>query len=831
MTQSEPVLELIDVTRRFPGVVALADVSFDVCRGEVHALVGENGAGKSTLINLVSGVLAPDAGIILLHGQPTEFRDPVMARRLGVVTVHQEAELFPTLSTAENLALSCGLPTRAGLVDWRRIRREAEHLAAELGEPIPTGVDAALLSVGQRQMLHVAAAVLHKAAVVVLDEPTSALSAKETAWLFERIAQLKHAGTGIIYVSHRQDEIFALADRVTVLRDGRRVWSGPTAETDPRQLIEQMVGREYALTARRTSPRRELAAPARLKIEQLATSDGVVRGVDLGVAVGEIVGLYGLMGAGRTETARAVFGLQRAASGRVQVDGQMLELGSPREAVRAGIVYLPEDRLRQGVFRGLSVRANAVVSSLARWSHFGLTSSSVERRATTEVVEGLGVRLRSIEQPLGTLSGGNQQKVVLGRWLLARPKVLLLDEPTRGVDVAAKQELHALLRREADAGAAILLISSELPELFAHTDRIVVLRAGRVAGEFDPQTAAPSEVAAAAFPDADVGSPELRSKHIERRPQRSRLLNELGIWAAILMLFIALAATRSSFLSVANLLTVLGNVSVTAILALAAASVIVAGGIDISIGALLALAAAAGGLVLQRDGPPAIVLAAGLATGLAVGLAGGLLNALLSLVGRIHPIIVTLGMTTVYRGLLVTLTGGETIGDLPEEFGRLATSRFLGLSGAIWILIAVIGFVQLAWRHTRAGRHLFAVGSSLGAARLVGISQARAWMFAFGSGGLLVGLAAMLELARNGSMQSGMGTGMELQAIAAAVIGGTAITGGRATVAGVVAGALLLGLVSNALVMWQVSVFHYDIVIGSLLLAAVLGDRAWRVRK
>jgi len=724
--------------------------------------------------------------------------------------------------------LGLGLPTHPwGLVDWRQIESEARHVAAELGEAISVWDEASRLSVGRRQMLNVAAAVLHRAAVVILDEPTSSLSAKETDWLLERIARLKAAGTGIIYVSHRQDEIFALANRITVLRDGRRVWTGSSRAIDAAGLIEQMVGRQYQPAAGRAQrPSTSSQRDVQLSVRGLASRDGSVRGVDLEVAAGEIVGLYGLVGAGRSEAAQTIFGLRMPQRGTIEVAGRPHGVARPADAVEAGIAYLPEDRLREGVCRGLSVRANLVLASLPRWSRGIWTRKAAECDATRGEVQSLGIRLRDIEQPIGQLSGGNQQKVVLGRWLLTEPKVLLLDEPTRGVDVAAKQEIHAILRQQAQRGAAVVLISSELPELFEHADRIVVFRAGRSVNEFDPRVATPAEVAVCALPEAAADEHAASAATTLSRG----ISNELGLLAAIGLLALAMAWTNPQFLAADNLLGILTNVSVIAILALGVAGVIIAGAIDISLGALLALAAAAGGLVLKLPYSPAATIPAGIAMGVAVGLAGGLLNATLSLSGRIHPIVVTLGTATVYRGLLVTLTGGDTIADLPAEFGRLATARWLGLNGSVVVLLLVAVAVYVLWQQTRAGRHLFALGSSPTAARLVGISAKRSWLLAFGCAGVLAGLAGMLELARNGSMQSGMGTGYELRAIAAAVIGGTAITGGRGSVIGVLSGALLLGMVSNALVLWQVNPYRYDVVLGGLLLAAVVLDRVWRWR-
>jgi ABC-type sugar transport system ATPase subunit/ribose/xylose/arabinose/galactoside ABC-type transport system permease subunit len=839
-TNAHPLLELRGVSRSFPGVVALTDVSFDLRAGEVHAVVGENGAGKSTLINLISGVLRPDSGTILLAGEPVELSSPVIARRHGIVTVHQEAEFFATLSVAENMALAVGLPRWGGVfVDRGAVAGNARCVVTHLGEAIDVARPAGRLTVAQRHLVQVATAVEELARIVILDEPTSALSAAESHWLFEQIERLRRAGVGIVYISHRQDEIFRLADRITVLRDGARVWSGAKTDITPTQLVERMVGREGVdLASARATTARLHTAPPRMAIRNLSSADGRVRDVSLAVHAGEIVGLYGLVGAGRTELAHLLFGLAAPSQGEIEIDGHAVRIRSTDEAVSAGIAYLPEDRLRQGICRDLSVRENTVLATLARWQRGPLSSATRERAAAAEQLTALGVRYRGREQSIGDLSGGNQQKVVLARWLLTRPRVLVLDEPTRGVDVRSKAEIHRLLAECATAGCALLLISSDLPEVLAHSDRVLVFCDGQVAGEFLPSQCTPAEVARAALPPdaapafaANSASTVTSgaSKASARSMPRWRFApSELGLTVAVAALAMALTATTENFATADNLRGLATSAAVWTILALAAAPVIIAGGIDISIGAIFALAAAVGGLVMKLDGPPLAMVPAGIAAGLTVALAAGLVNASLALVGRLHPIVVTLGMMGVYRGLLVLLTGGETIHGMPAAFDALANRRIAGVNGSMLVLLAAIGAAHVWLTHTVAGRHLYAVGASSAAARLFGISRNRAWLVAFGGGGLLVGLAGLLQLAQDGSMQSVMGTGYELRAIAAAVIGGTAISGGRGSVIGVVLGAALLSLVSNALVLWQISRYHHDLVVGGLILAAVLWDLLWR---
>jgi ABC-type sugar transport system ATPase subunit/ribose/xylose/arabinose/galactoside ABC-type transport system permease subunit len=823
-----PLLRLVDVTRRFPGVVALDRVSFDLEAGEVHALVGENGAGKSTLINIVAGLLASDEGSLMLAGRRVAWANPVEARQGGIITVHQEAELFGTLSVAENMALEQGLPSGpAGWVHWREVFGQARRAVSRLGETIDVRRPGAELSVAQRHMTQIAAAVARKARVLVLDEPTSALTAGETAWLFSEIGHLKSAGVGIIYISHRQQEIFQLADRITVLRDGRCVWTGRTSQIDSDGLIRQMVGRgrseAIAERAGRTSSAR---AAARLQVERLAAADGSFE-VSLAAHGGEVLGIYGLVGSGRSEFARAVFGLEPPATGTITVDGRSRAIRSPRQAVAAGVAFLPEDRLRQGIFRDLSVRANTVLCALRSLAAGPLTSVGRERAATREQVSALAIKSRNTEQPVGQLSGGNQQKVVLARWLLTRPAVLILDEPTRGVDVASKAEIHRIVRRLAEDGTAVIMISSDLPEVMENSDRIAVFRSGRVAGEFDPREATREIVAAAALPDRSSPRAAGGTRTAGHRARRA-LASEAALALAICVLGAVLSLSTDTFLTGDNLWRLLASASMWCILSLGAAAIILAGGIDISLGALVALSAGVGGLVLKWPYRPEATIPLAVLAALATGTAGGLCNAALALAGRIHPIVVTLGTMTIYRGLLISLTGGQTITHLPGGFVAWSNSRIFGVNGSVALCAATALAVYVWLGHFRSGRHLMAQGASASAARLVGISKSRVWLAAFGAGGLLAALAGLVELSQTGSMQSGMGTGYELQAIAAAVIGGVSITGGRGSVVGVCLGALLLSLIYNALVLWQISGYHYALVTGLLLLAAVLVDLVWR---
>ncbi|HEV8254711.1 MAG TPA: sugar ABC transporter ATP-binding protein [Vicinamibacteria bacterium] len=477
---STPAVRFEGITKRFPGALALEDVSFDVARGSCHALCGENGAGKSTLGRILAGIHAPDGGRLIVEGREVRFEDPRAALAAGIGMVHQELAFCDNLSVAENLCLS-HLPRRGVVVSRDQMRRRARQLLQDVGaEAIDVTRRAGELTVGQQQMVQIAAAVGSGARIVVFDEPTSSLSRYEADRLYELIGRLRARGVTCLYVSHRLEEIFRLCDTVTVLRDGRHVATQPAAQLDEGALVRLMIGRtleEYFPGHLAAQPGAEL-----LRVEGFS-SPGRFAGVSLAVRAGEVLGLAGLVGAGRSELAQAIFGLDPEARGRVFVEGRPVAIRSPAYAMRLGLGLVPEDRKRQGLVLTMSALANTTLPILPRLARLSWILRRQEHRLGGEQFERLRVRTPDLGFVAAGLSGGNQQKIVMAKWLAARCRILLLDEPTRGVDVGAKAELHALIDRLAAQGSAVLLISSELPELIALSTRIVVLREGRVAGE------------------------------------------------------------------------------------------------------------------------------------------------------------------------------------------------------------------------------------------------------------------------------------------------------------------------------------------------------------
>jgi rhamnose transport system ATP-binding protein len=492
--QVTPLLEVRGIEKSFPGVRALSGVSFDVRPGEVHALLGENGAGKSTLIKIVSGVYQPDLGSILVNGEQVHFSSPDDARRAGVATIYQELLLFPELSVAENIFLGHAPLAGAGRIDWRAMRAEAARLLDSLEiDDLSTDQIVGVLTVGNRQRVEILRALSHDARILIMDEPTAALTESDVTRLFDVVRRLKQRGVGIVYISHRLDEIFAIADRVTVLRDGAYVGSRDVADTNVGELVQMMVGRRLeSLFPKTVAP---IGAPV-LEARDLVRRP-LTKGVSLTVRSGEIVGIAGLVGSGRSELAQTLFGMTPSESGEIRLNGQSVRIDSPETARARGVAYVPEDRGTQGLVRGMSVLHNFSLAALGSLSRAGFIDRAAERRMALEGVARFSVKTSSVDEIAGRLSGGNQQKIVLGKWLANNPKLLILDEPTRGIDVGAKAEIHRLMSQLAADGVAILMISSELPEVLGMSDRVLVMREGRLVAEFDRADATSEAVGAA----------------------------------------------------------------------------------------------------------------------------------------------------------------------------------------------------------------------------------------------------------------------------------------------------------------------------------------------
>jgi rhamnose transport system ATP-binding protein len=493
-TRQTPVLQLQDVSKAFGPVVALRSGSLSVLPGSIHAVVGENGAGKSTLIKVVAGVHRRDTGRMLLDGEEVDFSSTAEAKAAGVAVIYQEPTLFPDLSVAENIFIGRQPVNRLGMIDRAQLRRQSVALFRTLGVPLDPERVAEGLSIADQQIIEIAKAISMDAKLLIMDEPTAALSGVEVDRLFGVARSLRDNGTGIVFVSHRFDEVFDLCDTLSVMRDGSYVSTHPTGDVTVSQVVKEMVGRSVDDLFPKEAA--EVGKPM-LVVEGL-TRRGVFADISFEVRSGEIVALAGLVGAGRTEVARAVFGVDRYDAGSVTVDGKTLRGHSPRDAIAAGMGFVPEDRRKQGLVMELSVARNVTLTVRRSLARLGLISSRTESKLATEWSERLRVKAGSSRHAASTLSGGNQQKVVLAKWLATSPTLLIVDEPTRGIDIGTKAEVHRLLSDLAGRGVAILMISSELPEVLGMADRVLVMREGRLTADLPRASATPEEIMHAA---------------------------------------------------------------------------------------------------------------------------------------------------------------------------------------------------------------------------------------------------------------------------------------------------------------------------------------------
>ena len=493
----KPFLEMRGIVKQFPGVLALNRVDFDLRPGEVHVLLGENGAGKSTLIKILSGVHTADEGEILLDGRPVHIRTPHDAKALGISTIFQEFTLVPDMSVAENIFLGRfpSLPGAAGFVDWKRMREESAALLRSLNVEVDPRTPVRQLGVAKQQMVEIAKALSMQARIIVMDEPTAALASAEIEQLFRTIRELKARGVAVIYISHRLEEVRHIGDRATVLRDGEKIGTVPLATTSIDDLIRMMVGREL----KEKFPKVEVPRGEEiLRVEHLSRP-GVLHDISFNLFRGEILGIAGLVGAGRTELARAIFGADPISGGRVLVKGQPVQITSPRDAIRHGLALLPEDRKRHGLVLGMTVAGNITITMLDQFTRAGVMDLRKERSLAQQFVERIRIATPSLDREVRYLSGGNQQKVVVAKWVGAQADIFLFDEPTRGIDVGAKVEVYHLMNELVQKGAGVIMISSELPEILGMSDRILVMRAGRICGMFHRSEATPERILDAAI--------------------------------------------------------------------------------------------------------------------------------------------------------------------------------------------------------------------------------------------------------------------------------------------------------------------------------------------
>jgi ribose transport system ATP-binding protein len=814
-------LELRGIEKGFAGVRILKGVSFACRAGEVHVLMGENGAGKSTLMRIITGVWQAEAGQIFLRGEAVRIASPKQSQDLGVAMVYQDTRLVPDLDVAQNIWLNRE-PGDAIFLDRGAMERGARAILERLGADIPLNRAIRDLAVAERQIVEIARALTTSPSVLILDEPTSALDAAEIQQLFAIVRELKRGGAAVIFISHRLPEVFAIADRITVLKDGEVVGTVNREDVDHQRLVAMMVGREMALAY---PPRATNVGRERLVVENLS-SPGLFEDVSFVARAGEIVGLGGIQGNGQADVARAIFGLAPW-TGALRLDGEEASLGSPGRAIRAGIVYVPGERHREGLFMPHSVRENVSLPHLGAWGWLGLLPAGPERRATSDAIERFAIKTHSAEQSVGSLSGGNQQKVVLGRWTTGAPKVFLFEDPTRGVDVATKLEIYRRLRALAAEGAAVVLVSSDLLELIGLSDRILVFSRGRIMREIAGVDATEEAIVGSATDAGGAHSQGPARAAVAASRPASRARPMLARYAgamllAVLIVVLAAAASHYSqfFLTSRNFANIASQVAPLALAAMGQFAVILLGGIDLSVGPLISLVTAITSYVAVTEGAGGV--AAAVATALGAGLATGVLNAFLIVRLRIPDLIATLATYSIVFGaaLIVRPSPG---GLISETFIDLVTTNLGPVPVAALLIVIAYGFTELLLVRGRLGQRLYGVGSSNEASFVVGINagwvRARAYIFC----ALAASIAGLLIAARIGSGDPQAGASFTLASVTAVVVGGASVFGGRGTAIGVLLGAIAVGVMQNALNLMHVSAYYQYIWTGGLTLLAVVG--------
>lgn len=855
------VAGLRDATKVFGGTTALNGVSFDLHAGEVLALLGENGAGKSTCVKLLAGVYHPTAGTVHLGGQALSFSTPLAAQHRGIAVMHQHPGLFGDLSVVENIYL--GHQHRVnGRLDHSRMRRDAVQLLKTVGLSCTPEQQLNRLRTSEQQLVEVARALSLDAQVLIMDEPTAALSQREVERLFAVVEDLKARQVAMMFVGHRMDEIFRISDRVAVLRDGQLVATESTASLTRERAVQLMVGRPLntMYPERHYSNGDVVLAAVNLSL------DDSFRKVSFEVRSGEILGLGGLVGSGRTEIARVLFGIDQPSTGEVWLDNQRRVFSSPRDAMDAGIAYVSEDRMGQSLIMDFGILHNASLPVIDSATRAGLIHRDSELALVKPQLERMRLRFQSFDQPVQTLSGGNQQKVVLAKWLATNPRVLILDEPTQGIDVNTKAEVHSMIAGLAKQGMAIILISSELPELLGMCHRIIVLREGHVSAVLSAEDATQERVMHAAtdasMPTVVAGESATKKPAAETagatpnhlravevpataRPtapstpawlSATRVLlarREFGLLCSMLAIIVPISIINPRMLSSANITALSMDASLLMIVAISQMLVILTRNIDLSIASVIGLSAYVAASTLHAY--PELGVFAALALSCAVGVACGLANGLIVAYGKVPSIVATLGTLAVFRGVNSLWAGGKQISadQVPAAWLDMTSARILGIPSVVIISLLTCALFALGLRWLPSGREVYAVGSNPSGAALIGIPVKRRILGAFVLSGLLAGFDGALWASRYATVDARVALGYEFTTVAAVVVGGVALRGGAGTLLGVFLGALTLLVIRNGLTLVRVDPLWLQGIYGLVIIAAISVDALvlWRSKK
>jgi ribose transport system ATP-binding protein len=839
MLQKNITLKIENISKSFYEVKALQNISFDIYKGEVLGLLGANGAGKSTLLKIIGGVERSDKGDIYLDDVNLGNITPYVAQQKGIISVYQELNLFLNMTVAENLFIGRENKTITSLVDWSATRKKAKAILEYMGLDIDPDAEVASLSVANQHLVEIVRALTEKPKILLLDEPTSTLSEKEIQWLFAKIRKLGQDGTTVVYVSHRLDEVIELCERCVILRDGKLAHQ-LDGQFDKEEIINCMIGHNVELLRTDT---KKADADVIMECKNISLGN-LVKDVSFQLKNGEILGIAGLVGAGRTELLGAIFGIDKKTSGHIYKHGTEIIIKNPKDAMDNGIMLIPEDRKIDGLFLNESVRFNIASATLEKRAKGGFILDRREKEVVTKVAKDVQLDTSRIEHLVKLLSGGNQQKAFIAKTLLVNADVLLLDEPTCGVDIGAREEIYAIIKALSNQGKSIIVVSSDWEELIYLSDRMLVMSEGKITGVLSVEDVSKEKIGHLATiadvqkdvetnkADRDGMGGESRARNTEkykpfvRHPkeylEKLRTIyenNNTAILALVTLFLVVISISISdSFRTLMNARNLLGQAMPYLILTLGQLVVIVAGGLDLSSGAAVAASGVLGVSFMVKN-PDSVLL--GVVIMLGFGLIVGLINALLVVKAKLDSFVVTLGMSIVLTGVSLIITKNP-IGPSPKILRVIANQAVFGIPYVLFIIIALVGVFAVLMRYTALGRRFYAVGENPKGSYWAGLPVQKTVFISFMISASMSVLASLFLMGRTGAGDPAFGPGMELTAIACALIGGARLGGGRGTVGGALLGVLLLAILENILSLKNVDLWYQEVFEAVLLLAIII---------
>jgi ribose transport system ATP-binding protein len=820
LIMNNSVLSFSGIGKRFGDFQALHGISFELRAGEIVGLVGANGAGKSTLLKITGGVHPPSAGGMMLYGREYTPLSPQQAKTAGIASVFQELNLFLNMSVAENIFVDDGFRNRFGLIDWKAMREEAGGVLKASGLAVAPARPVSKLSIAQQQMVEIVRALAEKPKILLLDEPTASLSEDQTAWLFTMVREAVAAGTSVLYVSHRLDEVSELCDRCVILRDGGLVATLEKEEIRKDLLIRHMVGREIAADGARRLRGHPGEGRVVFECENLSVR-GKLQNVSFQVHSGEILGIAGLVGAGRTELLNTIYGILHPTDGTLKREGVELTVRHPRQAIAHGIAPVSEDRKQEGLFFGETVTCNLNASAVANRSLLGFVDRRKEKTRAAGIAGKIALNARHLPDPVERLSGGNQQKVVFGRALLTEADLLLLDEPTRGVDVGAREDLYSVIEEAAVMGKGVILVSSDWEEIVKLADRALVMRDGQIVGEL-----AGEQINEEAMLHLCTEQKQRREEEAQARGRLRNLVqslfsasNRIAVLSFLLAaVFLVGSVSSPFFLNRINISNLAWQSFVYVLLTIGQLAVIICGGIDLSVSAAMTIISVIG-IKVYSAFPDSVLLC--LVVMLATGALIGLLNGFLVVRGRINAFIATLGVGIVLQGISLVITT-KPIAPAPQILKTIANGTWLKVPIVVYLGLALFAVFSVVLRQTRFGRRLYAVGESDVKARWSGLPVGFVKVSSYLISTVMASLAAFYLLGRTGGAEPIVDPRLTLDSIAYCLIGGATLAGGRGSLGGSVITILLMIMLLNVLGHSGVGIFYQQIVRAVLLLVIVI---------